>query len=218
MGDSGSSAAYYLVYMAYAIHAGTPEFKPSDMLVGEALERYPDVTTKGCWDYAYASFLDVPAGKVLKAGWDQTEGAQRFFNASELGTSLVGGPLLVITGEADQTVPFPPGQSHRQKGLRQRHPVAVSLLPRSRPRPDHGQVHTRSADLDPRSLRGETDEEQLLFVIGTISHRRPNIIDAAQRAHGTSHIILLIRGLSRYESATTQPAAVSVQEMTASLH
>jgi len=29
MGDSGSSAAYYLVYMAYAIHAGTPEFKPS---------------------------------------------------------------------------------------------------------------------------------------------------------------------------------------------
>ena len=107
MGDAGSSAAYYLVYMAYAIHAGTPEFKPSDMLVGEALERYPDVTTKGCWDYAYASFLDVPAGKVLKAGWDQTDGAQRFFNASELGTSLVGGPLLVITGEADQTVPFP---------------------------------------------------------------------------------------------------------------
>jgi hypothetical protein len=30
--------------MAYAIHARSPDFQPSDMLVGKALERYPDVT------------------------------------------------------------------------------------------------------------------------------------------------------------------------------
>ena len=60
MGDSSSSAGYYLVYMAYAIHAATPQFKPSDMLEGAALERYPDVTTKGCWTTptpAFSTFL-----------------------------------------------------------------------------------------------------------------------------------------------------------------
>jgi pimeloyl-ACP methyl ester carboxylesterase len=106
MGEPDSSAAFYLVYMAYAIHARTPDFKPADMLVGKALERYTDVTTRGCWNYAYASFLQDHGGKVLKPGWDRTAAAQRFFKANELGTRPVGGPLLVLAGEADETVPF----------------------------------------------------------------------------------------------------------------
>jgi pimeloyl-ACP methyl ester carboxylesterase len=44
MGNPDSSAAYYLVYMAYAIHARSPAFKPSQMLAGKALERYADTT------------------------------------------------------------------------------------------------------------------------------------------------------------------------------
>jgi pimeloyl-ACP methyl ester carboxylesterase len=106
MGNPDSSAAYYLVYMAYAIHARSPEFKTSQMLAGKALERYPDVTTKGCWNYAYASFLNDKGGKVLTPGWERSEAAQRFFKGNELGSSPVGGPLFVITGEADETVPF----------------------------------------------------------------------------------------------------------------
>jgi pimeloyl-ACP methyl ester carboxylesterase len=140
MGDAGSSAAYYLVYMAYAIHAGTPEFKPSDMLAGEALKRYPAVTTQGCWDYAYASFLDVKPGKVLKAGWDQTEGAQRFFKASELGASPVAGPLLVLTGEADQTVPFPLVKATVKKACAN----GVALTFRSYPGLDHDPTMDKS--------------------------------------------------------------------------
>jgi pimeloyl-ACP methyl ester carboxylesterase len=106
MGDADSSAAYYLTYMAYAIHARTPQFQPSDMLVGTALERYHAATTKGCWNYAYASFLNAPAGKTLKPGWDQSVAAQRFFDDNELGNAPIGGPLFVIGGEADGTVPF----------------------------------------------------------------------------------------------------------------
>jgi pimeloyl-ACP methyl ester carboxylesterase len=107
MGNPDSSAAYYLVYMAYAIRARSPEFEPSQMLAGKALKRYADVTSKGCWDYAYASFLTDHGGKLLTPGWNNTGAAQRFFKANELGASPVGGPLLVITGEADETVPFP---------------------------------------------------------------------------------------------------------------
>jgi pimeloyl-ACP methyl ester carboxylesterase len=106
MGEPDSSAAFYLVYMAYAIHARSPDFKPSDMLVGKALESYPDVTTKGCWLYAYATFLNDHDQKVLKPGWDRTAAAQRFFAANQLGSAPVRGPLLVLTGEADQTVPL----------------------------------------------------------------------------------------------------------------
>ena len=93
--------------MAYAIHVRSPDFKPSDMLLGKALERYPDVTTKGCWAYAYASFLNDHEQTVLKPGWDQTAAAKGFFAANRLGAAPVHGPLLVLTGEADETVPFP---------------------------------------------------------------------------------------------------------------
>src|SRR5206468_1210512 len=100
MGDPGSSASYYLVYMAYAIHARSPEFEPSQMLTGDALMRYSAVTTQGCWNYAYANFLHGKSEKILVPGWDRSAAVQRFFKEDELGASPVGGPLFVITGEA----------------------------------------------------------------------------------------------------------------------
>ncbi len=104
--DDPQGMAFYLTYMAYAIHTQSPSFKPQDMLEGAALERYQDATTKGCWDYAYASFLKAPPGKVLKEGWDKAPAAERFFKTDELGSAPIGGPMLVIAGEADQTVPI----------------------------------------------------------------------------------------------------------------
>lgn len=108
MGKPGSTASYYLGYMAYAMRVRTPAFQPSDMLTGESLKRYTDVTTKGCWNYAYAAFIKAPVGPVLKPGWDQTAAAMRFFKDNELGRTPVSGPLLVIGGEADETVPIAP--------------------------------------------------------------------------------------------------------------
>jgi pimeloyl-ACP methyl ester carboxylesterase len=108
MGKPGSSAAYYLGYMAYAMHVRTPSFKPSDMLTGEALKRYADVTTKGCWNYAYAAFINPPIEPMLKPGWDRLPAATRFFQEGEVARAPVAGPLLVIAGEADESVPFEP--------------------------------------------------------------------------------------------------------------
>jgi len=98
MVEPGSGAAFYMTYMAYAIHVMTPSFAPSDMLVGAALERYPAATTQGCWNYAYASFLDLPPGPVVKAGWDRSAAAEKLFKTDELGTRPIAGPLLVIAG------------------------------------------------------------------------------------------------------------------------
>jgi len=106
MGDSGSAAAFYLDYMAYAVHAQFPSFAPEEMLAGPALARYPEVTTRGCWDYAYASFLDLAPGRVLKPGWDELPAVEQFFERDALGVARIGGPMLVIAGEADRTVPI----------------------------------------------------------------------------------------------------------------
>ena len=140
MGSADSSAAYYLTYMAYAIHARTPEFKPSDMLVGNALARYSDATTKGCWNYAYASFLKAPAGRNLKDDWDQTEGAKQFFKDNELGSSPTFGPLLVIGGEADETVPIASLRATVAKACRN----GIALTFRSYPGLDHDPTMDRS--------------------------------------------------------------------------
>jgi len=133
MGEADSSAAYYLDYMAYAIRARNPGFQPGDMLAGEALKKYPDVTTKGCWFYAYASFLKAPPGPVLKPGWEKQAAAEQFFKDNELGAAPVGGPLLVIAGEADETVPIASMRATVQKACRN----GIALTFRSYPGLDH---------------------------------------------------------------------------------
>jgi pimeloyl-ACP methyl ester carboxylesterase len=133
MGDPKSDAAFYMTYMAYAIHVQSPDFKPSDMLQGAALDRYGNATTKGCWNYAYASFLDLPAGKILKQGWDRTAAAEKFFKLDELGVAPIGGPMLVIAGEGDQTVPIASVRGTVRKACRN----GIALTFRSYPGLDH---------------------------------------------------------------------------------
>lgn len=133
MGDPGSDAAFYMTYMAYAIHVLSPDFKPSDMLEGAALARYENATTKGCWNYAYASFLGLPPGKIVKPGWDETPAAEKFFKTDELGVAPIGGPMLVIAGEGDQTVPIASVRSTVQKACRN----GIALTFRSYPGLDH---------------------------------------------------------------------------------
>jgi pimeloyl-ACP methyl ester carboxylesterase len=140
MSDSGSAAAFYLTYMAYAIHVRSPDFKPSDMLVGAALARYPDATTRGCWNYAYASFLDLPPGPVVKPGWDKTAASERFFKNAELGVTPVSGPLLVIAGEGDQTVPIATVRATVRKACRN----GIKLTFRSYPGLDHDPTMAQS--------------------------------------------------------------------------
>jgi pimeloyl-ACP methyl ester carboxylesterase len=140
MSNAGSAAAFYLTYMAYAIHVLSPEFKPSDMLMGGALARYPDATTQGCWNYAYASFLDLPPGKVVKAGWEKTPASERFFKNAELGAAPIAGPMLVIAGEGDQTVPIATVRATVRKACRN----GIELTFRSYPGLDHDPTMAQS--------------------------------------------------------------------------
>jgi hypothetical protein len=104
--QAGAGTGFYLDYIAWAIKARTATFTPADMLTGEALARYGDVTSKGCFFYGYASFLHDPRPPVLRPGWEGTPGARRFFAENTLGEAPIAGALLVIASDGDRTVPL----------------------------------------------------------------------------------------------------------------
>jgi pimeloyl-ACP methyl ester carboxylesterase len=104
--DSTSGVGFYLAFMAAGIQARYPEFNPHDLLSDVVLEHYTDVTTKGCFYYGYAMYAAAPAGSLLRPKWEKNKWIHRFFAGNAVGAAPIGGPLLVIAGEADQTVPI----------------------------------------------------------------------------------------------------------------
>ena len=97
---------FYLAFMAAGIHARYPEFNPHELLSDSALAHYPEVTTKGCFYYGYAAYAAAPGGTLLRPQWDKSVWIHRFFEGNAVGNAPIGGPLLVIAGEADQSVPI----------------------------------------------------------------------------------------------------------------
>jgi acetyl esterase/lipase len=71
--------------------------------------------------------------RPLKAGWERSPAAQRFFRENMLGTEPVTGPLLVIAGEADKSAPFSLVRETARKACR--HGIALTF--RSYPGLDH---------------------------------------------------------------------------------
>lgn len=131
---------FYLAFMAAGLAAQSPGFQPKELLSDEALAHYPDVTTKGCWYYGYAAFLQAPAGKLLRDGWRQNPAVEHFFAANTLGERPVGGPLLIIAGEGDQTVPIAGMRSRGEKMCAAAEPVTF----KSYPGLDHDEVMAQS--------------------------------------------------------------------------
>ena len=97
---------FYLAFMSYGIHARFPEFQPTQMLTPQAMRSYPAVTTQGCWYNGYAAYLKTPSASLLSPGWDSNPWVQKYFRENSLGEKPIGGPLFVIAGEADATVPI----------------------------------------------------------------------------------------------------------------
>jgi pimeloyl-ACP methyl ester carboxylesterase len=105
LGDT-PGVGFYLAFMAYGIHARFPSFAVADMLTPVAMQRYPAASADGCWYHGFALYADLTSTSMLKPGWNHDARARRFFGENEVGEAPVAGPLLVIAGEADATVPI----------------------------------------------------------------------------------------------------------------
>ncbi len=142
MAASGDAATFYLAYMAYAIHARSPAFRADRMLAGRALGHYRAATTRGCWYYAYASYLDAHEGPALKKGWEAHPAVQRFIDDNRMGEAAMARPFLVVAGEADRTVPFALVQKTVTRACATGHLLAL----RTYPGLDHSETMRDSTD------------------------------------------------------------------------
>ena len=104
--SSTPGVGFYLAFMADGIHARYPEFNPHDLVSDSVLEHYDDVTTKGCFYYGYATYAGLPTGTLLRPHWEKSPWVHKFFQGNTVGNVPIGGPMYVIAGEADQTVPI----------------------------------------------------------------------------------------------------------------
>ena len=67
----------YWPFTAFGIKASYPTFDISRMLTPPVLARYHDVTTKGCWYYAYAAMKEIGRQGRSMRGWIRAPEARR---------------------------------------------------------------------------------------------------------------------------------------------
>ena len=138
--EATKGAGFYLAWHAFAVHQRYPAFKPSDMLSKIGQAHYEDVTTKGCWLYGFLSYSGVEAPQMVKPEWRDNAWVRKFFTENSAGDTPVGGPMLVIAGEADNSVPI--------EAVRDTVKKACALKPtlqfRSYPGLDHDPVMSES--------------------------------------------------------------------------
>lgn len=125
--------AFYQDYVAFGVQVAAPGFAPGRMLSGAPLRRYDDLAAKGCWDYAYARFLDQKTALPLAAGWDTQPEVQSWLRGNRFGEAPLGQPFLVIAGEADQTEIFGSLRAKVERACK----AGVSLTFRHYPGLDH---------------------------------------------------------------------------------
>jgi pimeloyl-ACP methyl ester carboxylesterase len=104
--EETKGAGFYFAWHAYAVQARYPQFKPDDMLSAAGMAHYDDAVGQGCWLYGYASYLGIDDTAMLKPDWKSNPWVQRFYRETTAGADPLGGPIFVIAGEADMSVPL----------------------------------------------------------------------------------------------------------------
>ena len=94
----------YWPFTAFGIKASYPSFDIKRMLTPPVLARYHDVTTKGCWYYAYAALKEIGQQRAVIPGWDSAPEVRRYNEDSRSATKPIRGPLLVLAGDNDKSV------------------------------------------------------------------------------------------------------------------
>lgn len=144
--DSRSYTTYSAMYWpltAFGIKASYPDFDPSRLLTPSFLERYPDMTTKGCWYYAYATAAEVASQPAVRRGWQLIPQLQRYNEDSRSATRPIKGPLLVLAGDDDQSVNF----ANIRKGVARACRLGLPIEFVHRPGLDHDPLMEKTIDL-----------------------------------------------------------------------
>lgn len=104
--DFATITNMYWPFTAFGIKAAYPSFDVARMLSPAMLARYDDVTTKGCWYYAYAAAAEIGRQAAVRAGWNEARELASYNRDSYSADRPIRGPLMVLAGDDDASVNF----------------------------------------------------------------------------------------------------------------
>jgi hypothetical protein len=96
------SSSLMLTSLAYGIKTVYPQFQVTDMLTEKGLALYQDV--EQMCSLARTSPELSPA-EVVKPSWENNAFVRQYFVRNSLGERRAYGPILVVSGDADQAIP-----------------------------------------------------------------------------------------------------------------
>lgn len=144
-----TSKNFYLVFALYGIKARFPQFDFAALLTEAGRKYYEKITQDGCWYYGNALSSSGELGTVVKPDWVKNRWVRRFVAENSEGDRPVGGPVLVIAGEGDHSIPL--AMIRRTVGRACKMGGAIAY--RTYPGLDHDAVMTKSIPEQIRWLR-----------------------------------------------------------------
>jgi hypothetical protein len=95
------SSRTLLVFLAAGVKTVFPDFRVSEILTEQAMPIYQYIN-HGC---DISSMPQPSANEMLKPGWEENRFVKDFFLRNSLGGRPAGGPLLLLSGDAEVEVP-----------------------------------------------------------------------------------------------------------------
>lgn len=105
--EASAVVAGYLDIIALGIQAADPSFQPRQMLGKAALAGLPAVKNEACLEAAGALFAHAPIDELLVPHWADVPAVVRFARVNSPDTTPGYGPILLLQGTADRTIPAP---------------------------------------------------------------------------------------------------------------
>jgi pimeloyl-ACP methyl ester carboxylesterase len=133
----------YWPYTAFGIKSSYPSFDVARMLTPPVLARYKDVTTRGCWYYAYAALKEIGAQRAVKPGWDEAPEARQYNQDSRSANKPIGGPLMVLAGDDDKSVAI----ANIEAGVKDACRIGLQIEYVHRPGLDHDPLMEKTTQL-----------------------------------------------------------------------
>ena len=138
-------ASSMFTFLAYGIKTVYPQFQATDMLTEKALALYQQIE-QNCGETAI--FAQLPPAQALKPGWDNNEFVKQYFARNTLGQTQARAAILVISADADRTVPVT---------------MAAPVIARMCKQGDRVQWE-RYPDVDPGRVIGDSARDQITWI------------------------------------------------------
>jgi hypothetical protein len=96
------SSSLMLTSLAYGIKTVYPQFQETDLLTEKGLALYHHIEQMCSQARAIP---ELPPAEVTKPSWEKNVFVRQYFVRNNLGQTRAYGPILVISGDADQATP-----------------------------------------------------------------------------------------------------------------